>query len=531
MKITYLSIVITLFLALGYQSKAQISPGDLADVHASLEGMSNCTKCHTLGSKVSNDKCLACHTEVKARIDIDKGYHSSSEVKGKQCVICHNDHHGRKFQIIKFNKDKFNHTLAGYKLEGAHAKKECIDCHKSAFISNLKIKSKKFTYLGLSTTCAGCHTDYHQKTLSLTCDNCHGPDSFKPAVKFKHTSAKFQLAGKHQEVACEKCHKISTRNGQKFQEFKGIEYKTCTNCHADPHNNQFGQNCTDCHSVESFASVKNMNKFDHDKTAFKLEDKHETVACKSCHKNKFTDPLKHNRCLDCHKDYHENQFVVQGVVQDCSKCHSTKGFTNTSYTLEQHQQASFKLQGAHVATPCIACHKKEVKWSFRNIGKRCSDCHKNIHENYIDKKYYPESNCEICHVQERWNKVNFDHSKTTYPLEGAHLKVDCRKCHFVKDNSGMEVQRFAGLGKNCNTCHTDNHHKQFEVDGVTDCLRCHGNTAWQIPKFDHNKTRFKLDGKHENVACIKCHKPVTEQGETYINYIIKDTRCESCHHS
>ena len=49
---------------------AQISPGKLAAVHSHLEGISNCTHCHTLGAQVSNEKCLACHKELKSRIDI-----------------------------------------------------------------------------------------------------------------------------------------------------------------------------------------------------------------------------------------------------------------------------------------------------------------------------------------------------------------------------------------------------------------------------------------------------------------------------
>ncbi len=61
-----------------YKGQSQISPGDLAAPHAHLEGMSNCTQCHILGEKVSNEKCLACHKELKKRIDLQKGYHSSS---------------------------------------------------------------------------------------------------------------------------------------------------------------------------------------------------------------------------------------------------------------------------------------------------------------------------------------------------------------------------------------------------------------------------------------------------------------------
>ncbi|HSG67212.1 MAG TPA: cytochrome c3 family protein, partial [Bacteroidales bacterium] len=82
---------------------SQLSPGDLAAVHAHLEGTTNCTQCHVLGDKVSNEKCLDCHREIKARIDQNKGYHSSGEVSGKDCFECHNDHHGRNFQIIRFD--------------------------------------------------------------------------------------------------------------------------------------------------------------------------------------------------------------------------------------------------------------------------------------------------------------------------------------------------------------------------------------------------------------------------------------------
>ena len=85
----------------GLPGYSQISPGELSKVHSHLEGMSNCTQCHILGEKVSNKKCLDCHTELKARIDLQKGYHSSAETRGKECVKCHSDHHGKNFQSLQ----------------------------------------------------------------------------------------------------------------------------------------------------------------------------------------------------------------------------------------------------------------------------------------------------------------------------------------------------------------------------------------------------------------------------------------------
>jgi hypothetical protein len=518
----------TFFWVIG--ASAQISPGKLAKVHAHLEGISNCTKCHTLGAQVSNDKCLACHTDIKARVDQKKGYHSSSAIKGKTCVSCHSDHHGENFQIVRFNSDKFDHNLTGFSLTGAHTKKLCKDCHKPDHIADKKIRAKKGTYLGVSAECLTCHEDYHQQSLAPTCTNCHGFDAFKPAAKFNHTNAKFQLTGKHETVECIKCHKVTTTQGKKFQQFTGVAYKSCSNCHTDPHHGKFGANCNECHSGESFHTIKGQANFNHSKTAFPLVDKHLNVACKSCHKTKVTDPVKHEKCSDCHTDYHSGQFVKQNVAPDCSKCHSTKGFPGSSFTLEQHNTTSnFKLEGAHLATPCFTCHKKQEKWSFRNIGMKCADCHDNIHNTFMDAKYFQDPGCLNCHNVNTWKEVVFDHSKTTFPLQGVHAKQTCRACHFNKALTGHEKQQFSSLGTNCTVCHTDKHFNQFDVGGKTTCERCHGYEKWKIETFDHDKTSFKLDQSHRKVPCAKCHKTVTQGEISFVLYKIKETKCENCH--
>jgi len=272
-----------------------------------------------------------------------------------------------------------------------------------------------------------------------------------------------------------------------------------------------------------------MTNFDHSKTNFKLEGKHQNLACAKCHKTNLTDPIKHGLCTDCHPDYHNKQFTLQGVIRDCSDCHSVMGFTGSSFTIEQHNKGKFQLQGAHLATPCFECHKKTEKWSFREIGIRCADCHENIHEPYISKKYYPESNCAVCHNESRWNDVTFDHSKTTFSLSGAHAKQACRTCHFNKNATGHEIQHFSDLASTCTSCHTDIHYQQFENNGVTDCQRCHNPDQWKIENFDHSTTAFKLDGTHKLVACAKCHKNITKENHTFVLYKIKEWKCENCH--
>lgn len=507
---------------------AQISPGDLSGPHSHLEGISNCTQCHVLGNKVSADKCLTCHTEIKERTTIQKGYHASSDVKGKECIVCHSDHHGKNFQMIRFDIAKFDHNLTGFTLSSPHAKKQCADCHNVKFIADQKIKTKKFTYLGVGTECLSCHADYHQKTLSSDCLSCHSPDTFKPAPKFSHDKTNFRLVGKHLTVDCSKCHKVEMTGGKKFQDFRIPNYY-CSNCHKDPHQNKFGQSCNQCHNEDSFEVVKGVKGFDHNKTDFKLEDKHLAVNCKACHKTKFTDPLKYKLCTDCHADYHRKQFVKNGVSPDCSQCHTVKGFDMFSYTIDQHNRGAYPLIGAHIAVPCTDCHKKQKDWNFRGMGINCKDCHKDVHQNQIDTKYYPDRNCNTCHNPGGWDEINFDHSKTQFTLTGAHIKQKCKTCHLQNATNATSQQKFSGLSTKCSGCHEDKHYKQFEKNGITSCTDCHDTDNWKAAKFDHNNAAFRLDGKHVNVPCAKCHKPQQEGSYFYVKYKLKIFTCESCH--
>ncbi|MCB0518288.1 MAG: hypothetical protein KDD27_05085, partial [Saprospiraceae bacterium] len=171
------AISFLLFILISSVATAQLSPGDLSSPHAHLEGIANCTQCHTLGDKVSNDKCLECHKEIKSRMDGRAGYHYSKEVKGKDCFACHSDHHGRHFDMVHFDEEKFDHGLAGYKLTGAHQKIDCRDCHRPDYVEDRILKKRAETFLGLKTACINCHEDYHQKTLDNDCAKCHSTDA------------------------------------------------------------------------------------------------------------------------------------------------------------------------------------------------------------------------------------------------------------------------------------------------------------------------------------------------------------------
>jgi hypothetical protein len=527
LKILYLIAV--LFFQSAYLT-AQISPGELCKAHADLEGASNCTKCHEVGNKVTREKCLACHKEIKTNIDAGKGYHASSEVKGKNCASCHNDHHGRDFQIIKFNKKAFNHDKTGFSLKGVHAKQDCNACHNAQRIKDPELKKRTGTYLGLQQECLSCHTDFHQSKLSSKCTECHNFDSWKNAKRFDHSKTHFPLLGKHMTVGCIECHKTEMVNGKKVQRFKGLVFNNCTGCHQDVHKGKFGQNCKECHTEESFHFNKEMKAFNHDKTSFKLIGKHKQVDCKECHKGSLMTPLKHNNCFDCHKDYHKGEFNTKNSKPDCIECHTNDGFTPSTFTVEKHNKGKFKLEEAHLATSCNACHKKDGKnWTFRNIGSRCVDCHQNEHKGFIEDKFMSNEDCQACHTVKSWKVEKFDHDKTGYTLEGAHATTACSDCHYGKNENGVRTQQFKGLSKECSSCHKDSHVGQFAVNGKTDCTSCHGLDKWENSKFDHNTSRFKLDGAHATVKCEECHKQVVDEKGKYIAYKFADISCASCH--
>ncbi len=522
--------IILILIFITVKANSQISPGELSHAHADLEGIMKCTECHVLGKKVSNNLCLDCHDNIKSLIEQKRGYHASSEVMGKECASCHSDHHGRNFNMVRFEEENFKHQLAGFDLTGKHTRIDCRDCHQPDLIADNDLKKNKNTFLGLEEECLSCHEDVHQKTLPQDCASCHDTETFSPAAHFNHEEADFKLKGKHRDVACIECHEVEQKNGKEFQRFVDIDFQHCTSCHEDVHDNKFGQNCTECHSEESFMVASSLKNFDHQMTGFNLLGRHRNVDCRKCHVTNYTNPLSHNRCVSCHADYHNREFVKNGVNPDCAECHTVNGFTNSSFTLEEHNEGAFSLEGGHLATPCFACHKQTTRWQFRGIGERCVDCHENVHENYIDEKYYPNQSCESCHSIATWKENHFDHSQTKFVLAGAHDKQDCMACHGHDENNTVrKFENFKDLSMECVSCHQNVHRQQFEDRGVTDCKKCHGFENWEAIYFNHDKTAFKLDGKHIEVDCAACHKEKEEQGEIFVLYKLKRFECIDCH--
>lgn len=602
--------VIIIFLTI-VNANAQISPGKLYKGHSKLEGLSNCIKCHDIGKKVSNQKCLDCHKEIKSLIESKRSYHYSKEVRNKDCAVCHSDHHGEKFQIIRFDVDNFDHDLADYELIGAHNKIDCAKCHTSDYINDKELKKDLDTYLGLETNCLSCHDDYHRDELDKDCLKCHDFKDFKSAPGFDHNDSKFPLLGKHENIDCEKCHKITEEVEESYQTFKNLEFQKCNdchddvhsgslniscnnchnensfkisvvskkfnhnkktnfllkgkhkyldcyschssekslkkifsdyannsqpdciNCHEDIHNNKFGEDCNDCHTETSFKKLKSLNNFNHTLTGFELVGKHNQVDCKECHKSDdMTEPILHQKCTDCHSDFHSGEIVENGFVKDCNNCHTENGFLDFNFGIEEHNNTVFPLIESHQAVPCVFCHQKNENknWKFKNIGLDCVECHEDIHKLELDIKYYPEKECNNCHKETMWNDIDlFDHNSTNFILKGKHQKISCGQCHYKDRNTELSPIIFKGISQECANCHADIHFGQFEESGKSNCAKCHTSDNWFPSLFDHNNTRFKLEGVHANLDCIECHYSDGLNNKEKIIYKNNKIECIDCH--
>ena len=531
------------------QSYAQLSPGKLAKVHASLEGIENCTKCHAIKKRVSADHCLSCHKLLGERIAQHKGLHANKNYKA--CTNCHVEHQGRNYELIywKEGKNKFNHELTGYKLQGKHSQLKCGQCHQGKNIVNKEklLAGKKDlnrTFLGLDQNCLSCHRDEHRGQIDGSCLNCHNMEAWKPAQKFDHQRTRFPLSGKHQDVKCEKCHttivdnKFSNDKG--FQKFTGIAFSNCTDCHKDVHRNRFGQNCRSCHSTRGWERGSRQ-KFDHNLTRYPLRGRHASLKCDQCHLPGKPLKIAHfAKCKDCHADYHRGDFLHRPQYGNCEECHSVEGFVPSKFTIAKHNQSRFSLLGAHLAVPCNACHVKQhrnlpnetMRFKFSSI--ECISCHKNPHGNQVDK-YLASNGCEYCHSITSWREMTFDHNKTKFALQGRHKEVECRKCHqHVKKEINTKLYQFSSLSSQCQACHKDIHYGQFKEKkgqtGITHCERCHSPIDWLADKFQHNRdSRFKIDGAHQYVRCEQCHPKVEIKSKTFRLYKLLRTDCKFCH--
>jgi cytochrome c7-like protein len=226
------------------------------DQHAGRLG-SACETCHTaerwqdsrfdhdtagfaLQGKHRDVDCHACHTAnvVTQKLGTEcANCHRASDVHagklGRQCDSCHSVD-GWRAQV------RFDHDLSAFPLIGQHVAVPCEQCHLTP------------AYAGTAASCYACHksADKHQGSLGQQCDDCHSPNGWN-IWTFDHERATgFALNGAHQKLQCAQCHREPATEVKLARD--------CASCHVkdDVHLGQFGRQCQQCHSTNSFRQVR-----------------------------------------------------------------------------------------------------------------------------------------------------------------------------------------------------------------------------------------------------------------------------------
>jgi hypothetical protein len=322
-----------------------------------------------------------------------------------------------------------------------------------------------------------------------------------------------------QDKLCADCHKEVGADMRDRKGFHGRQkpQATCRSCHTD----HKGRNAR--------IVVLDKQKFDHDETDYALRGKHKPVTCEKCHEPKKKYWEAPSDCNACHKkdDVHKGSLGTA-----CADCHTDNDWKEKAKF--DHDKTRFALKGKHADAKCVDCHKKGE--DYKAAPRTCIGCHKKDDDGNKGHKGLYGDKCDSCHGVKAWKPSTFNHdTDTKYLLRGKHKQTKCADCHtghLYKDK----------VGTTCIDCHKkdDDGAKGHKGSLGRDCAACHTESGWKEKgKFDHDKTKFPLLGKHIDTKCADCHKSTNykEAPKDCIGCHKKDdkheatlgTKCESCH--
>jgi hypothetical protein len=434
---------------------------------------------------------------------------------GPDCARCHSQG-GWK------DVTRFSHAASKYPLTGRHGQVTCEKCHKR--------EGKNVAYRVPFQDCAPCHQDPHKGAFKQACSQCHNTDTFRGRVElagFDHGRTRYPLRGKHTEVSCAKCHKSSDFHVP-------MAHARCLDCHREEHGPQFraradGGDCGACHTEEGYKPAT-YKVAEHKASDFPLTGRHAATPCAKCHPGAgiaVNYRPRHGACIDCHPDAHKGQFQNAPWKNGCQLCHGTDAFRPSTFRLANHQATRYPLAGAHEAVPCGDCHKAGAQGTalYRFTATDCTVCHQDPHG------LKPGADCASCHGVQQWRLVRrFDHSRTAFPLEGAHMAVVCAACHKPRRIQADRRVPFASTPRVCDACHDDPHGGQFiTVARQSGCDLCHSSARWKPAQFNHDSS-YPLTGAHRGVACRQCHLiAASADGRPLARYRGTPRKCSACH--
>ena len=172
-------------------------------------------------------------------------------------------------------------------------------------------------------------------------------------------------------------------------------------------------------------------------------------------------------CADCHGGWRTS------MSQACLECHEA---------VDEHIQAGRGLHGV----------------LEDGLVQRCARCHSDHHGPsfaVVNPQSFREAGVPDVEL--------FEHERVGFPMDGAHLELDCTECHENAEAALLPegAHRFIGLDQNCASCHDDPHEGRMALS----CTKCHGQEAFDtLATFDHDRY-LPISGGHAQVGCRECH--------------------------
>jgi hypothetical protein len=346
---------------------------------------------------------------------------------------------------------------------------------------------------------------------------------------------------------CIDCHKeIKATVDAKTGYHRTVSDKKCFSCHTD-------------HKGKKFDLVEwDEKKFDHKKTLYKLEGKHAKVKCEKCHTKKTKLGMKtylgqkFDSCTaeGCHDIKKRQRFTHGEQFKDkkCEDCHTVKDWKPSLFKHEDGKYKGYKLEGKHAKVKCEKCHRpdpktKIVQWKPFDT-KRCDSagCHDvKERQRFTHGEQFKDNKCEDCHTVKDWKPSLFKHEDGKYKgykLEGKHAEVKCEKCHAPDPITKIVAYKPIET----KTCNAKGCHDTVKKKGLTHgreqfkdkkCDDCHVVKDWKPSLFKHEDEKYKgykLEGKHAEVKCEKCHTPdPNTKIVTYKPIETKTCNARGCH--
>lgn len=224
---------------------------------------------------------------------------------------------------------------------------------------------------------------------------------------------------------------------------------------------------------------------------------------------------------------------------ECEICHNTEKWEEIHF---DHGPTGFLLIDSHAGLQCQQCHSLKDFWAAR---RDCGSCHLDVHQGRLG------IDCRQCHTPVRWSVIDpyRAHANTTFPLLGAHAKLDCNACHYAEIEG-----EFSRLQADCIFCHEKDFNSAKVPNHVASnfsrqCELCHTLFTWQPATFKEHDAYFPIfSGTHSgkwdtcrdchfnpstyiDFSCFKCHGLNSTNGEhkEVSGYVYDSNACYSCH--